>query len=796
MTRQTLVSDKALEAWEALQLSDDSEKTTICEAMAATLRASLESMSQSEWFLCNESYWTGQVSVECSESFRGLRRLAVLGAVRGSRVPAATASSMSLLAGRVEDDAVAEDIDRGLVWWLSECLRGRVASRRRQDLTEFLARVDTGDSAFPKLPGNWPAQLVPDELPDAPAFLLLEEAMNTLSDSERPGAEAMLRAVHAELEAWRRSAERGDAEPAVEFSDADAVAVARGPEVREAVEPSQVEKAMVERVKALAAAGLHDEARVAWNEVDRRFRDSSESPLSRLVAQALASKLLMLGELGRHEEALATCDQVDRCFGHLSESELRVEVPRALWDKSSWLRDLDRPKQTLAVLDDVVQGFGGHSDDWLQSFHLAQGVFKRDMPPPDPCRLEEAVAALSDVVCRFADDTEVLHRRLVPEALLSKGRSFVGPHRYEEAISAFDKAIVVAADFADAHERSLLDSAVVDFLAKGGALPDIGHLRKSPAAPDLATQGVEVSAEVRLRPRPPRESPEASGLVPAPRPLGHRAGMGARSAHGTLIHEPALTLNRRAMVAETHLAAQYLERLQGQSLPKRRTANSGGTSSSETGFEGKLKPCLAMTMVKVGVEQPGLGLMDLWLVWVGPELYVGIPDGEAGQANEVLWLESDGASRKLEPDASSSERVALPQIPGFRWLCAGPRKGLDAVLNNPGWHLASGQTAPSDDGDEAAARCLEAIDFAEQGNWPMFLECVAATRQKAPPEYLQEHIRQCTLALAHDLLWPEYGARILNEDLLGELLNIPWYAEVALELAKASVAPSGPTPIR
>ncbi|MDO8333234.1 MAG: tetratricopeptide repeat protein, partial [Nitrosomonas sp.] len=76
------------------------------------------------------------------------------------------------------------------------------------------------------------------------------------------------------------------------------------------------------------------------------------------LAKALFNKAITLGQLERSEEAIAVYDEVVKRFGESTELSLREQVAKALLNKGARLSQLERSEEEIAVYDEVVKRFG------------------------------------------------------------------------------------------------------------------------------------------------------------------------------------------------------------------------------------------------------------------------------------------------------------------------------------------------------------------------------------------------------------------------------------------------------
>jgi tetratricopeptide (TPR) repeat protein len=110
------------------------------------------------------------------------------------------------------------------------------------------------------------------------------------------------------------------------------------------------------RTRGLAAGAVKkwDEAAVYFGKILELPRATPEQ-----IARALFHKGAALGELGHAQDELAAYDEVIRRFGDSSEPGLREQVAKALFNKGITLSQINRMDDAAEVCDDVISRFGG-----------------------------------------------------------------------------------------------------------------------------------------------------------------------------------------------------------------------------------------------------------------------------------------------------------------------------------------------------------------------------------------------------------------------------------------------------
>jgi tetratricopeptide (TPR) repeat protein len=124
------------------------------------------------------------------------------------------------------------------------------------------------------------------------------------------------------------------------------------PEVRDVVAEAlyfkiftlAVEADLSVKISKLETLKRYQEVVAAYDELDHRFRDSTELHLRQILTGALFRKALALRQLGRHDEALAAFDEIVRRCGDSRQPDLRMLCDSALKMKSSMLDRLGRDR--------------------------------------------------------------------------------------------------------------------------------------------------------------------------------------------------------------------------------------------------------------------------------------------------------------------------------------------------------------------------------------------------------------------------------------------------------------------
>ncbi len=134
-------------------------------------------------------------------------------------------------------------------------------------------------------------------------------------------------------------------------------------------------------IKALdySRQGKGAEEKAAYDEIIRRFADSSDPEISRLVAKALLNKGVVSAQGIRFDEACALFDEVIEKFKNTKDPELQLRVAGALVNKGVVLTQQGRDRRCPCSLSrcgrelrhftgDAAQRAGGKSTFQQRSF--------------------------------------------------------------------------------------------------------------------------------------------------------------------------------------------------------------------------------------------------------------------------------------------------------------------------------------------------------------------------------------------------------------------------------------------
>ncbi len=216
----------------------------------------------------------------------------------------------------------------------------------------------------------------------------------------------------------------------------------------------------------LNGLGRQAEALAAYDEVARRFGDSSETALRERVAKALVNKGRILDENEQDEEAVSVYDEIVSRFGNSSEKVCSMSVAWALVNKGVSLVSKGDRVGAIAAWDEVLHRFMRSPElDLRENAVLA--LLNKGLLLSDEGRKSEAVVVYDEIIRIFGDALELVLKVHVARALLNKGTELGGLGSRPNAIAAWDE---IVSRFGSASDSVLKEQVALALIAKGRAL--------------------------------------------------------------------------------------------------------------------------------------------------------------------------------------------------------------------------------------------------------------------------------------------------------------------------------------
>jgi tetratricopeptide (TPR) repeat protein len=219
-------------------------------------------------------------------------------------------------------------------------------------------------------------------------------------------------------------------------------------------------KALYNKAVALGHLNRREEALEAYNEMLRRFGDSTEPVLRERVAKALHNKGGTLGQLSRREEALKAYNETLRRFGEATEPALRWQAARALYGKAFSLGRLGRNDEATQTADELMNRLGDTPDAAMRTLFVDISL-EKSLALARLERHNEAIQTYDEVLRRFGDATEPKLREQVARTVVNKGIVLGQLNRHDEAAKTYDEVLHRFGDATELVAREQVATALV-----------------------------------------------------------------------------------------------------------------------------------------------------------------------------------------------------------------------------------------------------------------------------------------------------------------------------------------------
>ncbi len=225
-----------------------------------------------------------------------------------------------------------------------------------------------------------------------------------------------------------------------------------------------------------------EEAMATFEEVARRYGESSESAVFDLAAKALMGRGAVFLELKLFDEALETCEEVVRRYGVAYEPTAHGAIANILIRQGTVLGGQGRSEHALSIFDEVVRRFGTNEASALVGL-VASAMLNKGFALDDMGRTEEALAAYDEVARRYGASDEINVLGVVGKALSNKGSVLGVLDRLEEALEVFDE---IVRRFASSDDPELVEIVTKSLIDKGYTLGLLGRPQDALTAYDEA----------------------------------------------------------------------------------------------------------------------------------------------------------------------------------------------------------------------------------------------------------------------------------------------------------------------
>lgn len=254
-------------------------------------------------------------------------------------------------------------------------------------------------------------------------------------------------------------------------------------------------RTFLRKASLIAASGNLADALPQYDELIKRFGDSSNLQVQTCVGWALTNKGKRLLELQRPQDSVQNFKEVRRRFGASSDPELLATVATSIFFEADALRKLDRHDHALQLYDDIVKRFGDSTDDYLLWYAAISLDSKADVLR-DTERREEALQLYDEVVRRFGQSSDNNLLWTVASSLQSKAETLAQLERPEEALAVYGEVV----DRFHKSSDSWIKSAVAwSLISKGNLLARLTRVLEAGKSYDYVVEWFGESSDPRLR---------------------------------------------------------------------------------------------------------------------------------------------------------------------------------------------------------------------------------------------------------------------------------------------------------
>lgn len=177
---------------------------------------------------------------------------------------------------------------------------------------------------------------------------------------------------------------------------------------------------------------------------------------------------------GRLKKAVAVYNEVTKRFGDSSRTKLRQFVAAALTDMANCRVRLGEPERALSIWDEVVTRFGSSSAPKLKQMVVIALLNKGTTLRSDLNDFPAALAAFESVIARSDADDDQKLMVLVANAMVGKASAHQALGQHVEAKAAFDEMLAMYASW-DLHvcepEVAMHNGAVCGQLGETASVP-------------------------------------------------------------------------------------------------------------------------------------------------------------------------------------------------------------------------------------------------------------------------------------------------------------------------------------
>lgn len=231
------------------------------------------------------------------------------------------------------------------------------------------------------------------------------------------------------------------------------------------------------RAKALAALERRDEARWAYDDVSRRYRDSQSVFVRRIAADAWYGVGYELRAAGQYDEASDVFAELAARYA--DDPPLQPNVAQALEKRIDSLSEAGRSHDALAACEDFLARFSDAENATIAS-RVVRVLSTRAALLVLTDHDSEAEVVADAALQRLHQGIHADLRWPRARALMMKGIALSKEEQWDDAVDVFDELVD---EFGDAEEDELREQAVLALVNKAVCLTQLGRVEEA-----LATQ--------------------------------------------------------------------------------------------------------------------------------------------------------------------------------------------------------------------------------------------------------------------------------------------------------------------
>ncbi len=177
-----------------------------------------------------------------------------------------------------------------------------------------------------------------------------------------------------------------------------------------------------------------------WDEVIKRFGNSTAPELQERVAKALVNKGIVCGERGDFETEIALYDELVKRFDDSTTPELQEWVAHALFNKGIVCGERGDFETEIALYDELVKRFDDSTTPELQEW-VAKALVNKGIVCGEQGDFETEIALYDELVKRFGDSDRPELQERVAKALVNKGIVCGERGDFETEIALYDELV-------------------------------------------------------------------------------------------------------------------------------------------------------------------------------------------------------------------------------------------------------------------------------------------------------------------------------------------------------------------